>query len=61
MKEKEEKKEEPCWMCHDKGTIEEPICAWCVEGVPHSNCDDTWFQTVKCPVCFPEEQFGIDP
>lgn len=40
-----------CWKCHGKGTIDEIICGWCEEKVPHSSCDDTYRKDVPCDVC----------
>jgi hypothetical protein len=44
-----------CWKCLGKGTVEEPVCGWCEEGVVHSSCDDTWQRTVKCDACSEEK------
>lgn len=41
-----------CWMCGGDKWVEEPSCYYCERGLPHANCDDTSTKSVKCPVCY---------
>lgn len=45
---------EECWQCGGDRTIDLPVCGWCEWNQPHSSCDDSWYNTVPCPVCVGE-------
>ena len=43
-----------CPMCDGDREVDEPVCMWCDMGIYHSECDDSFYTQLPCPVCNPE-------